>query len=215
MLLRFRFPGADHHARWMSKIIYSFKMVLLKKCYTVLDEKTVKDLEEFALFSAVVYCKHWFESPLAVSAPRNDLELYGKILDYRQQCGGVKGFKLLAKFRNQMWYLTPQLIVLSLFDDGLDDEEREDLAVTLSKVPREKVSTGRGYVTNLTWPGHRPLVSSFLGPDSWLMFDLCGVDGVPGWLNIPCCHWSKFEDYQRMEAFARNMTVTNDAAGMY
>ena len=42
---RFRCPGADHHARWMSKFIYDVKLALLSDQYDLSPEDKTNVLE--------------------------------------------------------------------------------------------------------------------------------------------------------------------------
>ena len=50
-------PGADHHARWMSKAIYVLKMVLLQHQLPNLHWQTKKKIEKMSLFVVFVYLK--------------------------------------------------------------------------------------------------------------------------------------------------------------
>ena len=69
-------PGADHHARWMSKVIYIIKMSLLSHQLPSIHHSTKKNIHKMALFSAFVYMRAWFRAPLLASAASNDIELY-------------------------------------------------------------------------------------------------------------------------------------------
>ena len=64
----------------------------------------------------------------------------------------------------------------------------------------------------MTWPGERPCLSTFVGPASWLLFDLLGINGKPEWLQIPSEYWDKFEDYRKMKIFVMNSPFVNDGA---
>ena len=117
---KFRLPGADHHARWMSKIIYTFKICLLSGQY-YLDAETQEKIWECARFQALIYVKYWYMSPIAAKAPLNDLEYYEKLLNWRF-VSNQHSFELLSLFRKHMWYLTDRLIPLSLFDSSVSPE---------------------------------------------------------------------------------------------
>ena len=56
----------------------------------------------------------------------------------------------------------------------------------------------------MTLPGERPCLSTFVGPASWLLFDLLGINGKPEWLQIPSEYWDKFEDYRKVKIFVMN-----------
>ena len=117
---KFHIPGADHHARWMSKIIYTLKICLLSGQYN-LDAETQEKIWECARFQALIYVKYWYMSPVAAKAPLNDLEYYEKLLNWRF-VSNQHSFELLSLFRKHMWYLTDRLIPLSLFDSSVSPE---------------------------------------------------------------------------------------------
>ena len=58
---RFRLPGAQHRARWMSSAIYALKLLLLQSQLDV-DAKILNGLELFGYFVAIIYAKHWFKA---------------------------------------------------------------------------------------------------------------------------------------------------------
>ena len=64
----------------------------------------------------------------------------------------------------------------------------------------------------MTWPGERPCLSTFVGPASWLLFDLLGINGKPEWLQIPSEYWDQFEEYRKMKIFVMNSPFVNDGA---
>ena len=113
---KFRITGADHHARWMSKIIYCLKISLLINQYKLDDESKAK-LLECAKFQSIIYCKYWFMTPFAAAAPLLDLEFYGKLLKWRT-VSPTQAFYLRRLARKHHWYITPKLVTLSLFDQG-------------------------------------------------------------------------------------------------
>ena len=56
---KFEIPGADHHARWMSKVIYSLQLALLSDQY-ILKPEVMSKILECASFQSIIYCKYWF-----------------------------------------------------------------------------------------------------------------------------------------------------------
>ena len=81
--INFMAPGAMHHARWMSKVIYSLKVWMFRSQFklTAFEEK---GLRKMCVFTVIIYLKAWFTAPLAASAPRNDLQLLQNFYSYRQ-----------------------------------------------------------------------------------------------------------------------------------
>ena len=55
-------------------------------------------------------------------------------------------------------------------------------------------------------------MSTFVGPASWLLFDLLRINGKPEWLQIPSEYWDQFEEYRKMKIFVMNLPCVNDSA---
>ncbi|KAG0727626.1 hypothetical protein GWK47_034264 [Chionoecetes opilio] len=72
--IRFLAPGAMHQARWMSKVLYSFKIWMFRGQFR-LTKKEERGLQRLCLFVVRVYAKAWIEASFSVQAPRLDLEL--------------------------------------------------------------------------------------------------------------------------------------------
>ena len=70
-------PGADHHARWMSKAPYTLKVTLLLPQFPSLPWYRKKQLEKMSI--VFVYLKYRFTAPLLYSAATADLELYQRM----------------------------------------------------------------------------------------------------------------------------------------
>ena len=105
-------PGADHHARWMAKVIYILKMSLLRH-HLDLHWQTKKKVEKMSLFAVFVYMKSWFSAPCLTSAATNDLELYRRLLKFKTVHKKVSS-TAASVLQRHTWYLTEELIPLSL-----------------------------------------------------------------------------------------------------
>ena len=53
-------------------------------------------------------------------------------------------------------------------------------------------------------------IVSFIGPKSWLLFNLLGKEG--GWLCLPVCEWNNNQKYKAMSAVSSDLAVVNDTA---
>ena len=78
----FKMPGADHHARWMSKDIYTLKIRLLSKIFGIALEDFEK-ITQVTEFLVLFYVKYWLQSPLPAAAARIDLDFMSNIQHYR------------------------------------------------------------------------------------------------------------------------------------
>ena len=237
----FKYPGADHHARWMSKQIYTLKIALLsdqieiceveeveadeeadnetnrrrkkvkkfKSMKITTEEKT--QMKDIVQFIGLFYAKAFLEAPLSSSAPNNDLKFMQDMQQYRDHNAKIADACLLSCGRH-LWYLTPQLVVFSLADSSVSSAEREALAKTLFKTPREAtVKCGKPVFPAIVLT-ELPKLCSLVSPKSWLLFDLLQLEGTQEWLQTPVQMWSMFSDFRKLETFILNVSVTNDLA---
>jgi len=61
--VKFRAPGAMHHARWMAKAIYSLKIYMFQDQF-VLTAAEKKGVTNISLFVALIYSRYWNEASL-------------------------------------------------------------------------------------------------------------------------------------------------------
>ena len=79
--IHFLAPGAMHHARWMSKLIYSLKIWIFHEQVKLTDREKNR-LLQMCIFAVKIYPKAWIEALLAAAAPSNDLKLFQSIQEY-------------------------------------------------------------------------------------------------------------------------------------
>lgn len=81
--VEFHYPGAFHHARWMSKAVYCSKIFLFRnQCSMSLGETIL--IREICIFIVMLYVEAWFTAPKAVAAPNHDLEFLKKLYRYKE-----------------------------------------------------------------------------------------------------------------------------------
>ena len=208
----FKMPGADHHARWMSKAIYFLKIKLLSKVFDLSDEERFI-VDEISKFTALLYVKYWLQTPLSSSAARHDLEFMTKVLHYRLTNSSV-AFHVLQSVHRHLWYLTPQLIPIALTDPGLEDSSKEMIAKALHSSSQQKICSGKPTFPTLSHVAGemRKNMQDLVTPDSWLVFQLLGLEGSQDWLQTPASLWKLFAEYRKLEEFSSNLPVCNDIA---
>lgn len=113
-----KMPGPDHNARWMAKCIYNCKILACSKIFQ-LSEDTLKKVELCTEFTVLFYARGWFEAPLAAVAAISDLTFISHVLRYYRLS---VAYPLLQECYRQLWYLTGELVVFALVDDGLPVE---------------------------------------------------------------------------------------------
>jgi hypothetical protein len=123
-------PGALHSARWMARIIYSFKMWMFRSQFK-LKASQQNGLFYFLLFVSDVYMRAWFEAPLSAAAPANDLRFLRQLSLYGNP---VVSEAAVTAFSRHLWYLSEVTVGMALFDPSVDDHEK----LLMLKNTREK-----------------------------------------------------------------------------
>lgn len=121
----FKLPGAFGNARWMTKVIYAFKMYLFRDQFSQAAGLEYQ-LREFCLFASLIYVKAWIECPISVDAAVNDLQLFKNLFEYSKLNKKVSD-SAINKFDNHMWYLGSELVVFSLFSEKVPVQMKQKI----------------------------------------------------------------------------------------
>ena len=133
----FKKPGALHKARFMAKILYGLKIFLFRFELNR-NQAEQQKLQRFTTFICLFYIKHWFKAPIAVDAPKTDLELYHDMFQYKTYDSKVAN-AVLKKFYGHTWYLNQEFLPLCLFSTIVSNEEKQEIAQKiLSIAPPEE-----------------------------------------------------------------------------
>ena len=205
----FRLPGPDSNSRWMAKSIYCLKMQLLSKIFKMSPEEE-QSVKEIAQFCMIFYPRFWLSTPLPCAAPREDLDFIYSLDEY-QRLNSRFFWTLKKSVYLHLWYLTPALVVLSLFDKELEDETKEEMARTLHRTPRTTQTTGKPEFPIIE-PGARFKMANLIGEQSWLLFDLFDLQGQQDWLLAPAPSWPLSSDFRTLEGYAKSLVCVNDIA---
>ena len=219
----FNRPGALHKARWMAKILYSLKMVLLSDKIedelpkgSVFASGQLQKIQTFVKFCVFVYVPWWLTSPNSAAAPYNDLMLIKGLSDYSvvdRKCTDAAR----KAFSNHMWYLTQELVPLSLFSSEIEKRIKEEIATKLLSYEKkpfsERFGSGLGKPKFPEMP-KQPVevldLSLYVGPSSWSFFQ--ALDCSHDFLNKPVDDWSTDEGYLATKDIVESLAVVNDAA---
>lgn len=199
-------PGACHHARWMSTVIYAAKMYLFNEQMGY-DEEMVSKLEQICLFNALVYTKHWLQASKGVDAPANDLQLIKELKEF-EEINEAVSVKTLTTFQNHYWYLTEEVAVFALFSNKVTATEKRQITQKLKKynclqtLPKGVPTFPE--VTNST------KISSLIGQNSWLLFTSLKLE--TNWMSDPVNKWEQNSDFQTALKFVKTAKVVNDTA---
>lgn len=210
--VRFRVPGAYHHARWMSKIIYIMKIYLFRHQFKLTKHED-RSIAEFAIFASLVYIKAWIQCPIPADAPLNDLDFIKLLIDYKDVSPSISQTALKTIGRH-LWYLSAELIPLVLFSQRVSVDEKNSLAACLRQL-MEKSSDDQKEErcirsTNDPSALHNVTLKDFVTSSSLLFFNALLLP--TNFLMTDASTWQQTPSFQKATAVVSSLKVVNDCA---
>ena len=83
-----------------------------------LTKKELHGLERFLVFTVIFYLKAWTTATEGILAPASDLALLQQLTAFEEHDKEV-GKVASKKLASHLWYLSEELVGLSLFDDSV------------------------------------------------------------------------------------------------
>ena len=120
----------------------------------------------------------------------------------------------IKSIKRHLSYLSQELVVFALFDRNVSTAEKTMMGQKLFST--ERPSSFLPYKPKppviAFRDGEKPILSSFIGEKSWLLFSLLKLHGSQEWLNIPAEHWDHFQDFKKASEFVHSLSCVNDSA---
>lgn len=209
MDFQFRTPGAMHHARWMSKAIYSLKMVLFEG-QMELTAKEKRGLKELALFVSLIYGRFWHEAPLASHAPLNDATMLGLLKRYPNRIIADAAY---TAFTRHLWFFSEHLVGLAFFDDRVSLDVKRAMVANL-QLPKTGTS-GTALKRISTCGADVNSLESFVTQRTFRLFKVLSITGeeeAKSFLVKDPEAWESDACYQNLKDRVDKMKVVNDSA---
>jgi hypothetical protein len=195
----------------MASSIYLLKMQMLSTVFDMTPRKR-STVDAMSPIIALMYIPYFLRSHLSTSAPRHDLDFYYTLKEYAtvEPAASRRGLDSVCR---HLWYLTSELVVLSLFDDGVPNEEKNEAARALVDLPAPRFFTPgkpnfQPVIALLT--ERCPSLAAFITPRSWLLFKLFKLDKT--WLLTDAATWILCGAYLEHRDLVRDLKVVNDCA---
>ena len=155
-------------------------------------------------FIVFVYLRSWFTAPLLYSAARSDLELYKSIRKFSKVHKKLSAVGE-AVLQRHTWYLTEELIPLSLFDTKLLDVTLNVLAQKMAQLP-----DGNRIIKKPALPKipSTSAIPDFIGRRSTVLFKTLGVQKS----FLALSNWRDRPEYHQVKTAIRNFTPLNDCS---
>lgn len=210
--IRFMSPGAMHHARWMSKVIYSLKVIMFKGQFK-LTSREEKGLLDVCVFAVRIYLKVWISAPEAPSAPYNDLLLLKSLIEYKAIHSPIS-MSTSRKFSNHLWYLSPELVGFAFFDNRVSSSTKKMMVSAMQmqneeKQEQEMDNRTKRITVDLTTFRHKNL-EDFVTAKTITLFQR--LELPDGFLAVDPALWEFRDDYKQAEETIKALKVVNDHA---
>ena len=214
-------PGSISHARWMAKILCEFKIVLFSTQLIklgLITEDEANSHKQLTLFLILYYVKPWMTATLASDAPVNDLILANSLrkmpshLLRSYPLFKIKGDAMKTRLEEHLLYLSGELVVMSLFSDKLDEQQKNKCRKAMLSHYRENLDPVTGkLITPLLSNSKSTEISTLFGKESWRLLHLCRIKGK-SFLEKPASSWKDCSDYTMLKNIVKNFVVLNDVA---
>lgn len=208
--------GAMHHARWMSKAIYSLKIFILRDVYKF-STREMAGIRMICIFIVKIYVIAWFTAPLAIKAPNHDFQLIKSLYSYRNIDKEIVE-DAVHELLNHMWYLSPENSVMALFDDDVETKTKQKIAekllIELEAENIDDENYNHIYCKKLLLKNSEiPVVieqglEQFINKNSIHFF--VKIQLQTDWLHLDIEKWSENDKYQRCLNIVGNLSVVND-----
>lgn len=178
---------------------YSLKLYIFKDQFK-LNSKEEKALKDICCFIVKCYVQAWFSSPNAIEAPLNDILFLKKLEEYKLHNKRVADVAL-KKIINHLWYLNPECVTFSIFDDRVDNSTKLKMAeriLSTSSINDEEEEIELKKKIGLKFED----VSDFI--QKYLLIDLINSKSIgmfkrfqisTQFLTIDPANWNNHEDY--------------------
>lgn len=204
----FRACGATSHARFMSKCIYSLKMFLFRNHFTPFTPRELRCIRDICIFVVKFYIKFWFGCTSAIKSPNQDLHFVREAFEYEKTDKNVSE-ALTNKFKNHLWYLSPEKVALSFFDSNVSIEMKRKMVNRLKeKNPVVTLPENRKHSNSKKLLDHD--LSDFVSYRTRFFFS--SFDLQSDFLELDPSEWENNEEYETAFEFCQNLFVDNDAA---
>lgn len=192
----------------MARAIYALKTYLVRQ-HLQLDSNFLSSLERFCTFVALIYTKHWNRSSIALDAPVNDLLLMKELRVYEQIDDVISRVAQEAHHRH-LWYLSDELITLSLFSDKVSNEEKSLMAILMLRVVAQRTENSIKHTDEIDDIQNIELYN-FISARSFFLFEHLGINSE--FLDEDSAKWNEMESFIRSKKTILDLiTVVSDSA---
>lgn len=117
-----------------------------------------------------------------------------------------------SKLEVHLWYLSEELVVLSLFSKKIDEAQKNRCRKAMLIHYTENLGPVKGKLITPVISNLKSIeISNLFGKESWRLLRLCGIEGK-SFLDKPASSWENCSDYKMLQNIVSNFVVVNDVA---
>lgn len=158
---------------------------------------------------------YWFECTSPSAAPKVDITMIAKLLEYREINGNIANGVLTVLCRH-LWYLSETLVGFAFFDRSIDARTKRLMVAALKKKGDDKKCKKASIDVDLVDVSDLR-IDKFVTSNTHKFFDtLFASDSneadLKSFLEIDPSRWINNKNYLRAEEIVGSIKVVNDAA---
>jgi len=153
--------------------------------------------------------KHWFLSPHSTKALLSDFNLIKNLNEYRN-IDKIILDTALAELLNHLWYLSPEVVALSLFDDDVSLDIKEKMRQNINNVdeseeemiiPSKRITFKHSEVGQII----KKELDQFIVPQTKFFFERFDINC--SFLSKASSEWATKEQYQIAKKISEKIKV--------
>ena len=157
---------------------------------------------------APIYCKAWTTAAETVQAPYNDLELLKTLKKFTSVNKSISD-ATFKKLKSHMWYLSEDLVGLSLFDDQVPFAVKDKMVHHMQNRDGAKNPTKRANINPTTFIDNAT-VADFTTKRSFNIFNSLRLPD--SFLKVSSSQWEVDLHFKQAKSIANALAVVNDHA---
>ena len=178
-----------------------------KKWILVEDTELLARLKRYTNYAVRFYVQYFLTASMGIEAAVTDLKLFKDLESYKlvDEVLAKEAQKTLLRHRA---YLAPQMVMIALWSEKLDEDSKSRMASRLLSIPRKAdYKFGLPSVPNIT---SATQIWDCVTSESWEFFDILKQPAT--FLAKPVNDWEEDDVFIKIGRVVRTMKVVNDCA---
>lgn len=163
---------------------------------------------KLCLFVIKIYIQYWFEAPLPIAAPLNDLTLIKDLINYKSVNKKISEIAS-GKIKAHLWYLSEELVAMAFFDSRIPNETKRKMIMAMKTIsdaddpPKRLMEQSLEKISKYE-------INEFVSSNTKRFFEITNLSTQ--FLDTDPKLWDSNSDYIEALKIVSKFNVVNDAA---